>query len=100
MDDAKPTVAEQVVAVRARLGDFVENALDPQAAAAACLVVIDRHQPFLAHGMVLCEECSPVRDRYDDGTVLRRYLLTPWPCRTWTAIAEGLGIEVSEMGDE
>lgn len=92
-DDAATTM-------RARLEDFVENALDPQAAAAACLAVVDRHQPFLAHGMVLCEECSPVRDRYDDGTVLRRYLLTPWPCRTWTAIAEGLGIEVPEMGDE
>jgi len=91
---------EAATAVRTRLEDFVENALDPQAAAAACLAAADRHQPFLAHGMVLCEECSPVRDRYDDGTALRYYLLAPWPCPTWTAIAEALGIEVPEMGDE
>ena len=95
-----PVHNEAATAVRTRLEDFVENALDPQAAAAACLAVADRHQPFLAHGMVLCEECSPVRDHYDDGTVLRRYLLTSWPCRTWTAIAEALGIEVPETGDE
>jgi hypothetical protein len=94
------THIEATTAVRARLEDFVENALDPRAAAAACLAVADRHQPFLAHGMVLCEECSPVRDRYDDGTVLRRYLLAPWPCRTWTAIAEALGVEVPQTGDE
>lgn len=85
-------------AVRARLEDFVENALDPQAAAAACLGALELHQPVAAHGMVLCEACSPVRDRYDDGTVLRRYLLAPWPCATWKAIATAVvGEEAVEM---
>jgi hypothetical protein len=75
------------IAVRARLEDFVENALDPQAAAAACLAVADRHQPFTKAGMTLCEECSPVKSRYHD---------VRWPCPTWTAIAEALGIELPE----
>jgi hypothetical protein len=91
---------EAATAVRTRLEDFVENALDPQAAAAACLAVADRHQPFTKAGMTLCEECSPVKSRYDDGQPLTRYVLRPWPCPTWTAIAEALGIEVPETGDE
>lgn len=91
---------DTAAAVRTRLEDFVENALDPQAAAAACLAVADRHQPFTQAGMTLCEECSPVKSRYDDGRPLGWYVLMPWPCPTWTAIAEALGIEVPEMGGE
>lgn len=91
---------EAATAVRTRLEDFVENALDPQAAAAACFAVADRHQPFTKAGMTLCEECSPVKVRYDDGQPLTRYVLMPWPCPTWTAIAEALGIEVPETGEE
>ncbi len=82
--------ADAPTAVRARLEDFVENALDPQAAAAACLAVADLHQPFTKADMVLCEECSPVKSS------MLRYVLMPWPCPTWTAIAEALGIEVPE----
>jgi hypothetical protein len=91
---------EAATAVRTRLWDFVENALDPQAAASACLAIADRHQPFTEAGMTLCEECSPVKSRYDDGRPMTRYVLTPWPCRTWTEIAEALGIEVPETGGE
>lgn len=78
-------------ALRARLEDFVENALDPQAAAAACLAALDLHQPFTKAGMVLCRECSPARD---GG---RHYLLSPWPCPTWKAIAAAFGIEAPEQ---
>lgn len=94
------THIEAVTAVRTRLEDFVENALDPQAAASACLAAADRHQPFTQAGMTLCEECSPVKSRFNNGRPLTRYVLTRWPCPTWTAIAEALGVEVPETGGE
>lgn len=82
-------------AVRNRLEDFVENALDPQAAATGCLGALELHQPIAARGMVLCEGCSPVRDRYTDGTPLKRYMLMPWPCATWKVIATAVVGEVA-----
>lgn len=77
------------IAVRARLKDFVENALDPQAAAAACLAALDLHQPFTKAGMTLCRECSPSRDGHGDHDG-RHYVLMPWPCFTWKAVARVL----------
>lgn len=80
------------VAVRTRLADPVENALNPQAAAGACLAVLDLHQPFTKAGMVLCRECSPARDENS----VRHFVLMPWPCPTWTAIAGTFVAEVAE----
>lgn len=88
-------MADVNTAVRARLEDFVENALDPQAAAAACLAVLDLHQPFRKAGMTLCRECSPSRD---GG---RHYVLSLWPCPTWKAVAATFGIEaVKQEGED
>lgn len=82
-------------AVRTRLEDFVESALDPQAAAAACLAALDLHQPFEKAGMVLCRECSPSRDGHDDHGG-RHYVLMPWPCPTWKVIAGTFATEAEE----
>lgn len=90
MSKATPSAA-----LRTRLEDWVENALDPQAAASAALGVLELHQPFTRAGMVLCRECSPARD--SEG---RHYVLMPWPCPTWKAIAEPFGIEAPEVGDD
>lgn len=83
-------------ALRARLEDFVENALDPQAAAAACLAALTLHQPFTKAGMVLCRECSPARDPRSNSSA-RHYVLMPWPCPTWKAIAGVFGIEAPDQ---
>jgi len=94
-----PTYDDPSTALRTRLEDWVENALDSQTAASAALGALELHQPFTRAGMVLCRECSPPRDP-EDGHSGRHYVLMPWPCPTWKAIAEPFGIEAPEVGDD
>lgn len=105
-NDAGPDAA-----LRARLEDWAENALDPQAAAAACLAVLNLHPPFsptwkaiadalgieMPEGGVVAAE-PVLHDEYgilDDGGGLRQATTEPIPLRAWNA---ALSVELRAKG--
>lgn len=79
-------------AIRLRLDDWVENALDPQAAAAACLAILDEHEHVPANGGEYTEYdfgCTTCHLDSHRGTVNGH----GW-CVTTRLIAEKLGVEI------
>ena len=74
-------------AIRERLDDSVENALNPQATADACLAVLNLHWPLAPFRLqpeeVRCVACSKPD-----------LLSVAWPCPTVRAIAAALHVEV------
>jgi hypothetical protein len=88
-------VTDLATKIRQRAEDWVENILDPQAAAKAVLAVLERHKPtdggmgFRDGGYGSIEPACTTCGTYDEYA-------EDWPCSTITAMATALGIPTGD----